>query len=224
MAREFRDITWAVENRLTKRVRKNERIVNITTPRPCPRCNSGWMSDLEREAQPILTPLIHGDAKTLNPADQLTMGRWFFLRSVVFDLHCETSTPRPRYFEDTEYRVFMEHSVFFPHYMVFAGCYAGSERIGLLQEDHSAIKLVTPAGETVSDDIRVYALTLAFKHLVLQICCAKVPASSFIVETFQDHCVQLGTGSPVEWPPKQPLGDGLIERFVFRWSDIKPPG
>jgi len=32
-----------------------------TVRRTCGPCNNGWMHDLEVRAQPILTPLIHGE-------------------------------------------------------------------------------------------------------------------------------------------------------------------
>lgn len=39
-------------------------------------CNNGWMSDLERDAKPLLEPLIYGHATTLRVRDQKLIAFW----------------------------------------------------------------------------------------------------------------------------------------------------
>jgi hypothetical protein len=42
----------------------------------CARCNNGWMSRLEQRAQPIVAPLIRGEASTLDAAAQALTALW----------------------------------------------------------------------------------------------------------------------------------------------------
>src|SRR5437879_1861752 len=46
----------------------------------CARCNSGWMSNLECEAKPVLLPLIQGNRllSSLTSNEKLLLARWTF--------------------------------------------------------------------------------------------------------------------------------------------------
>ena len=46
--------------------------------RICAPCNNGWMSDLEIQAQPILTPLVRGERElaSLTDGERFTVARW----------------------------------------------------------------------------------------------------------------------------------------------------
>jgi hypothetical protein len=46
-------------------------------------CNNGWMRGIENAANPIMTPLIRGDAALLSPADQTTIATWAVLKAMV---------------------------------------------------------------------------------------------------------------------------------------------
>ena len=41
-----------------------------------PGCNDGWMSHLEKDAMPILTPLGHGERRHLSEDDQRVLSFW----------------------------------------------------------------------------------------------------------------------------------------------------
>lgn len=42
----------------------------------CSSCNSGWMSELETAAQPILTPMLRDEARVLSGVEQHTVATW----------------------------------------------------------------------------------------------------------------------------------------------------
>jgi hypothetical protein len=144
---------------------------------------------------------------------------------MIYDLDAEKRAPRPRYFENDELRAFKATLSFYPTYMFFIGAYNGSEA-GIFQEDHSGFTIayqndLIPLG----DPVRVYALTLVIKHLVLQICCAKtIPAiGHFYMKDFRALCTQIGAvPNDVQWPPLYAFGDELIDEFIHRWSDVPP--
>lgn len=49
----------------------------------CSPCNKGWMSDLEREASSLLTPLILGHETTLDQPQQLLAAQWAVKTAMV---------------------------------------------------------------------------------------------------------------------------------------------
>lgn len=53
----------------------------------CATCNNEWMSDLESESIPIMTPMIRGEAITLNIKQQITVGAWATKCAMLFDAH-----------------------------------------------------------------------------------------------------------------------------------------
>src|SRR5574339_65289 len=61
--------------------------IELTVRRVCDPCNSGWMSNIERVAKPLLLPLILGTAKraTFNANQQTLVANWIVLRAMVFD-------------------------------------------------------------------------------------------------------------------------------------------
>jgi len=60
-------------------VSMREMVLNrMVEGRVCSRCNSGWMSDLESRAKPLLVPLMEGDTVIveLSYQDRALLGRW----------------------------------------------------------------------------------------------------------------------------------------------------
>lgn len=51
----------------------------------CAECNNEWMSELETESIPIMTPLIMGEAMTLDTRQQITLGAWATKCAMLFD-------------------------------------------------------------------------------------------------------------------------------------------
>jgi hypothetical protein len=228
MARLFPNITWAVTNTLTGRIRKDTRYINVIARGPCQPCNNGWLNEIEKLAKPILIPLINGLPSTLSPRDQVIIGTWFVGRAMMYDIHSEDRAPRPRYFHDDEHRQFMQTLTFEPSYSIYIGRYVGAE-LGLSREDHFDMGLVTSdTHRPVGNALRGYSFTLVFKYLVLQIFCIKT-SESFIynMPDLEAFCTQIGV-DPIDiaWPPAFPFSDLAIQDFADRWSKymrVAPP-
>jgi hypothetical protein len=62
----------------------------------CETCNNGWMSDLEKEAKPILLPLVEGSrhVSSLGEAERLSIARWAF-KTAFMILGAQSSYPPP---------------------------------------------------------------------------------------------------------------------------------
>jgi hypothetical protein len=51
----------------------------------CGECNNVWLSDLEKDAKPVLTPMIHGQPTTLEARDAELVALWAAKTALVFD-------------------------------------------------------------------------------------------------------------------------------------------
>jgi hypothetical protein len=60
----------------------------------CRRCNGGWMSALEEEVRPILTPLIRGEAFFLEDVSQRSVAAWVTMKFIVAQQTYEPITTR----------------------------------------------------------------------------------------------------------------------------------
>lgn len=173
------------------------------------------MSDLEKAAAPILVPLIHGNRTVLTPRDQHILKAWFSLRAMVYDLHCEQYTPRPRYFRDEEHNQLATSLTCDPYYEFFLGRYKGS-RTGLMREDHFETSFFRLATKQFEGNVtRGYSMSLVFKHLVLQVLCIKSPeplTHISLPRDFSMFCFQFGETFPISsYPPFNFVDKTILE-------------
>ncbi|MGH2922380.1 MAG: hypothetical protein ACRDKU_09965, partial [Gaiellaceae bacterium] len=66
--------------------------LDMKVRRVCESCNNGWMSELEKAAQPVLLPLIEGKSKKLVPVEQEVVAVW----AIKTALMCEFLYPEAR--------------------------------------------------------------------------------------------------------------------------------
>lgn len=69
------------------------RAFSRTVSAVCGDCNSGWMSDIEAKAKPLLTSLFTGRSLKLGPQRQTSLATWVMLKALVHT-HAEV-TPNP---------------------------------------------------------------------------------------------------------------------------------
>jgi hypothetical protein len=63
---------------------------NVTTiqlRRVCGRCNNGWMSKLETQAKPILSPLILGQPSILSADSQRVIATWIVMKFMITEFY-----------------------------------------------------------------------------------------------------------------------------------------
>lgn len=63
----------------------------------CEECNSGWMSDLENVAKPIVGPMVTGQALELDAAAQEIVANWVALKGLVAVQTSKVEQPIPEY-------------------------------------------------------------------------------------------------------------------------------
>lgn len=74
--------------------RKSTRQGHLTTKKirvVCQSCNSGWMSELENEAKPILLKLLGGESIELCAEKQKTLARWITMKAIIGE-HADSDT------------------------------------------------------------------------------------------------------------------------------------
>jgi hypothetical protein len=220
--------TWDVEDRLTKQKYSSKAYIPLITKRPCKRCNNEWMQRLETRARPLLIHLMNNSPTVLSYDDQVTIGTWFFKTATTYDLHAEKK--RNCYFESQELQNLAECLYVNPTYSFYLGAYYGRQP-AMIQEDHLTVSFV-PFNDRAQPSnallVRAYSLTLAIKHLVLQIFCVKNPVDfdtvSFYMPDYSSACIQLGVEKdPAQWPPQYYFNDEGLEAFTYRWQKLGVP-
>ena len=67
----------------------------VVVPEVCKRCNTGWMSDLEGDAAPIITPMLAGQKVLLGDREQTILARWLVKTAMVYQATTEHQAIKP---------------------------------------------------------------------------------------------------------------------------------
>jgi len=188
----------------------------------CRACNSGWMSQLEGRAKPIVERLLDDPRVTLNTTNQTTLAAWTVKSAMVF----EALRGHPNWFYADEDRRALRSTLAIPPrtHVWLAKCLA-LPGIYCNATDHTESAHPTP------DETRMYVTTLAFGTVALQAVTAKVPGSipeSVRIE-FNVHPGPWEQGTlslwPVDteslaWPPPLDLvGEPGLRALHTRWGE-----
>ena len=96
--------------------------LEMTAP-VCEKCNTRWLSVLEKDVQPVLTPLIRGQESTLSPAEQRLLAAWAAKTALMLDLASGTPViPTGFYYEFRQLRQALRSHV------VWLGAYNGARK------------------------------------------------------------------------------------------------
>jgi len=181
----------------------------------CTRCNSGWMSDLEQEAKPVLLPLVAGAEVHLPGSAQSVIARWAI--KTVMVLEFSSASSRGKYYSQTEREALR------------AGRLPGSTLVFLAGYRGQHAFQATEHPLTFSDTARTfpgYSSTTTFGSLVLQVLSYRERAGSrwFKVSgNFDKAEVQVWPiRGEVLWPPEEVFEDDALESYATRWIVNKP--
>ena len=61
-----------------------QKSIKLTVRAVCEGCNSGWMSDIENLAKPVLLPMIHGRPVRLGGPEQRAVAIWTIKTAIAF--------------------------------------------------------------------------------------------------------------------------------------------
>jgi len=200
------------------------KLLDQTVNRVCQKCNNGWMSDLEVETRPILTPLIEGRTAELSSDEQRSIAAWLVKTGLVQDLSSPPSKVPPEHCS-TFYgsRLPLDHT-----------------HIWLLARPASALALaffnhrVRPARIPVVDGRRDYTReaqafegylqTFAIGRLVAQLLWCDSPAWTEEVVVWGDSpehtSIWPPTGQSQHWPRTELTDDESLQGFAVRLLDL----
>lgn len=89
----------------------------------CVACNTGWMSDLQKAAKPILIPLIEGRECSLHRKAQHTLSAWIAMFAMVAEYMTKDPTKVAASFADRKY--LKENLTVPPNWKVWIANYKG---------------------------------------------------------------------------------------------------
>jgi hypothetical protein len=78
---------------------KESRLISITNRATCEDCNSGWMSRMEQDVEPLIAPAIQGQPVTWESDEEQTIvAAWAFKTALMLDAsHAEPYVPADHY-------------------------------------------------------------------------------------------------------------------------------
>lgn len=184
----------------------------------CEECNTGWMSALESLAAPVLTPLIEGDAVTLQSRDQELVALWAMKTAMVLEETSAASTER--YFTSGERRLFADEGVIPEVTQTWIGKKEGTNRLTM-----AMVKYIRLPDESPSSSPG-YAPSIFIGQLCIQLISAAVPIVDSDVEIeyvatdgWQEHTVQIWPiGEDIDWDAMPAMTDEMADALSQRWD------
>jgi hypothetical protein len=176
-------------------------------------CNGGWMADLEREAKPILTPLVRGERRGLLAADQEVIARWMVLKALFFDL-VEAADDTAA---EVDFKSYFASRTPPERFEVWLARYE-PEALHVLQHYRSSFRTRIPLEGIPANTPHSQFLTLVFGHLILQSIFVNQQTVTY-PPTYsrpepEPHIVRVWpTSATVDWPPPLKITPDLIRVF-----------
>lgn len=91
----------------------------------CVACNTGWMSDLQKEAKPILIPLMRGERYLLHRKAQKTLAAWIAMFTMVAEYMTKDPTKVGASLADRKY--LKENLAVPPNWKIWIANYKGGD-------------------------------------------------------------------------------------------------
>jgi hypothetical protein len=186
----------------------------------CGTCNSGWMSDVEGTARPVLEPMIRGKQVSLSAQRQLDVAAWAAKTAIALEHHEPTATITLR-----EDRHLVREQLRPPQH----------HRVRLAYRDAYleplVVKTLVGRSDTAADerpDVFITLIALGFLLVHVWGGHGAPPSKGFTTTGTQlDRALTvwppiIGT---VVWPPRVPVNDEDMDDFtaeVAPWTDESP--
>lgn len=95
----------------------------------CAPCNNEWMSGMEDAVKPLLTPIIKGEAVTLEAGDLELIARWATLKAIASEHDRRNTEVTPQ----AERTAFMANCAIPPHFNIYLLSHKCPSRIGYVR-------------------------------------------------------------------------------------------
>ncbi len=192
--------------------------LELTADTVCATCNHGWMSDLENEGAPILTPMIEGRPQGFDIERQVLVSTWVAKTALTFD----QAMPLDRRSMPLEYcRWLYEHRLPPPGARVCLAHYDGTDYDGASEE------FVRGVYHALYDDLapdlvatgppQAHRTTIRIGQLVLEFTVTKDPEPVLKVRggDLADMLVSVWPAINVaSWPPRLRFNNASLASFT----------
>lgn len=171
----------------------------------CEDCNTGWMAGLERDVEPILTPLILDEARSLDAVEQERIAVWATKTVLTFG---PTNLGGVAVASPELYRWFGQKQMPLPSSLVWLARYTGAEQWPISFHHHGMViaredQETPPPGSPTNG----FHSVLALGPLVVCIFLADVTEGPVASGASSDRRLLIwpSLGPSVRWPPKTPI-------------------
>jgi hypothetical protein len=222
LTKDFRKSWATITNIKTGHRFKARGQVGLVSRTVCKSCNNGWMSDLEHDTQPILKPLIFGQAKTLSEDDQLILTSWLMKTSMMLEFLPDSTS---NFFNQTDREQFCQTSSIPPNTRMFLARWAPSH-VEMKTRNYCI------SGKAPNDfgDFMAFITTLALGHVILQLFSVKitplpegnVPVLGIALQHYGHSAdVQIWPVASIgHFPPPLRIAEPEFDSFSDRWKDF----
>jgi hypothetical protein len=176
----------------------------------CADCNNGWMSELEDEVKPVLTPLLKNHRTTLSREDQLLLATWAMKTGLVHQGRDRVTRMPAEHF-----RYLYEHRRPPRDVVVTMAAYAGRRYPAFAGHHLKTLKVQAGTGQTL--ETKMYFSTVSVGHVAFQIFGHGIRnAVGLRPKNWKEKYVSViwpDIEAPLTWPLVDQLTDEQLRRF-----------
>lgn len=188
-----------------KRHERPGRSFDVVTKDVCRVCNSGWMSDLEAQAQPILTPMVLGEARVLNATDQHLLATWATKTALTMQ---GANIGGERMLSSEQYRWFGEHRAPLPSSHVWL-CHwrARPEQPLVIHQWGMTVQKLGEPEPKEGDALNGFGIVFTIGYVAFWLAGYELPGAPRTRASSDDTHLLIwpALGPTVRWPPPQML-------------------
>lgn len=186
----------------------------VTADNVCPKCNHGWMSDLETHASPLLTPMIEGRPQGLDIKQQALISQWVVKTALTWD---QSQPPERRLYPVSFCRWLYEHRLPPPGSTIRLGQYRGTGAAEFVEMVHNAMYREVPADPVDRGPSEAHRATIRIGWLVMELAITKdaSPIIRAIGANIDDLLLTIWPSVAIgSWPPRLAFDDASLRSLV----------
>lgn len=189
----------------------------------CGGCNSGWMSQLQERAKPILIPLINGQPTVLDLKKQAIISAWVSMAMIVADL----VDPDKSAVSTADHKYFYEKQMAPLNWAIWIGDYERDLWKGHMVHNVMALSDAEHIPEVDEDGVarqNTNASTFVVKRLFIHVISSQISSFARRVRLKSPGTPKLrkiwyANAAPIKWPPptlNDVEADGVARDFFER--------